>query len=249
MSADYLAARAAERAQELKDARKQESRLRSSDFTNNRADTIRLIATLVRAVGIQGLSQGTIELVRQTLMSGEIQHVIVCAKDGSRHGHLLYSAEMQAAAVERERAEREAAVEEERAEQERRDRVLKAGPKPEGRLIRSPRDAELAAEEWMRYFGFGDAEVTPVGADEGIDVDSTRAVAQVKAYMVPVGRPDVQNLAGVAAAEGKIGIFFALNGYTPQAIQWADKANIALFSFDLQGEPEAVNKAAHKLMP
>ena len=121
-------------------------------------------------------------------------------------------------------------------------------PRPEPRLIRNPRDAELTAEAWMRYFGFDDAGVTRVGADEGIDVDSSRAVAQVKAHMVPVGRPDVQNLAGVAAAEKKMGIFFALNGYTPQAIAWADRADIALFAFDLQGEPEAMNVHARRLM-
>jgi hypothetical protein len=119
-------------------------------------------------------------------------------------------------------------------------------PKPPARLIRSPRDAELVALDWMLYWGFDDASATPVGPDEGIDVASSRAVAQVKAFMVPIGRPELQNLAGVAAVEKKIPLFFALNGYTPQAVEWGNKAKMALFTFDLQGNPEPVNDEARK---
>jgi hypothetical protein len=119
-------------------------------------------------------------------------------------------------------------------------------PPPEPRLIRSPRDAELVAVDWMRFWGFDDAQATPVGADEGIDVVSAEAVVQVKAHMVPIGRPELQNLAGVAAVEDKIAVFFALTGYTAQAIEWGTKAKMALFTFDLQGLPEPVNDIARK---
>lgn len=125
-------------------------------------------------------------------------------------------------------------------------RDVRNRPMPEPSLIRNPRDAELVAVEWMRFWGFDDAKATPVGADEGIDVVSETAVAQVKAHMVPIGRPDLQNLAGVAAVEGKTALFFALNGYTAQAIQWADRAKMALFTFDLQGAPEPVNNIARE---
>jgi hypothetical protein len=125
----------------------------------------------------------------------------------------------------------------------------RARSKPKSVLIRSPRDAELIAVEWMRYWGFTDAIATPVGADEGIDVTSERAIAQVKAHMVPIGRPEIQNLAGVASVERKLAMFFALNGYTAQAVQWADKAKVALFTFDLQGRPEAVNETARIHQP
>jgi hypothetical protein len=120
------------------------------------------------------------------------------------------------------------------------------GPRPVERLLRNPRDAELVAVEWMRYWGFRDARATSVGADEGIDVMSEGAVAQVKAHMIPTGRPDLQNLAGIAAVEGKEGIFFSLNGYSAQAIEWGTKAKIALFTFDLQGVPEAANSIARE---
>lgn len=123
-----------------------------------------------------------------------------------------------------------------------------ASPRPEACAIRSPRDAETNAARWMRHLGFSDAEPTAVGADEGIDVAARHAVAQVKAMMTPVGRPDVQNLAGVAAVEGKLGIFFSLSGYTKQAIDWAERAGVALFDFDLMGDPSPVNEFAAELL-
>lgn len=130
------------------------------------------------------------------------------------------------------------------------DRVAQRGDRqaPEPMLIRHPRDAEEAATRWMRYWGWTDARTTPAGADEGIDVVATLAVAQVKAYMSPVGRPDVQNLFGVASAEKKSALFFALTDYTAEAKAWANKAGVGLFRFDLQGEPEPVNHAARQLI-
>lgn len=118
------------------------------------------------------------------------------------------------------------------------------GVRPTSTLIRSPRDAEENAARWMMYWGFHDARITPEGADEGIDVNSSEAIAQVKAHMVPVGRPDIQNLAGVAAVEQKTALFFALSGFTQQALEWADRAGVALFTFDLVGDPEPINAAA-----
>jgi hypothetical protein len=116
--------------------------------------------------------------------------------------------------------------------------------RPEPALIRSPADAEGAAARWMRYWGYEDASVTGRGADGGVDVRSSDAVAQVKALQVPVGRPDLQRLHGVATSENKMGFFFSLMYFTPQAKEWADQVGIALFRFDLQGEPEPVNAAA-----
>lgn len=210
---------------------------------------MRKILDAVKHRGIKGLSETEKDLIRTQLTTSEIQRIIQLASDGFQEGHQIHSREMRArnrASTDKQRKEKMRAA---RDEARRSFLAPNSNPIPKGRLIRTPRDAELAAVASMKYLGFSDAQETPVGADEGIDVNSTKAVAQVKAYMVPVGRPDVQNLAGVAAAEKKRGFFFALSGYTPQAIQWADKANVALFSFDLQGRPEAVNKAAHKLLP
>jgi hypothetical protein len=46
--------------------------------------------------------------------------------------------------------------------------------------IESWQDAELNAAAWMRYWGYGDAAVTRSGSDDGIDVTSELALAQVK---------------------------------------------------------------------
>ncbi|MEV0794015.1 restriction endonuclease [Kribbella sp. NPDC050459] len=120
--------------------------------------------------------------------------------------------------------------------------------RPVQRLIRDARDAELVAAEWMRFLGFADATVTPVGADAGIDIEASKAVAQVKMEAVPTGRPALQQLHGAAVAVGKRGLFFSLAGYTPQASAWAEQVGIPLFRFDLQGVPEPVNSSAGVLL-
>jgi hypothetical protein len=117
---------------------------------------------------------------------------------------------------------------------------------PPSRPIRSARDAEEVACAWLRAWGFTDAVVTGTGADEGIDVFGSDVVAQVKAEVRPIGRPVLQSLAGVALVEHKRSVFFALGGYTVEAASWADRADIALFTFDLAGDPEPVNALANR---
>jgi len=143
----------------------------------------------------------------------------------------------------RERRNQEAA-----REQVRRDILAQSrGPRPSPSLIRTYRDAEEAAAQWMRWLGWGDAAVTPAGRDGGIDVSATHAIAQVKAHVNPIGRPEIQQLFGIAAHTRRTPIFFASAGYTPEARNWADGAMMALFRFDLQGEPLPVNDVARDL--
>jgi hypothetical protein len=115
------------------------------------------------------------------------------------------------------------------------------------RTIRSPDDAEQVAAEWMRHLGFGDARCTGAGTDGGVDVRSRDAVAQVKAQLTPVGRPELQALYGVARSEGRRPLFFSLMAYTAAALAWADEVGMALFRFDHAGTMEAVNPAAEAL--
>ena len=96
--------------------------------------------------------------------------------------------------------------------------------------------------------GFSDVLCTPRGSDGGIDVRGAAALAQVKAQLTPVGRPELQALFGVAASEGKQPLFFSLMSYTAQARAWADGVGMALFRFDHGGEVEAVNEAASALL-
>jgi hypothetical protein len=115
-------------------------------------------------------------------------------------------------------------------------------------LIRSWRDAEQVASAWMRANGFPDAAATGEGADGGIDVISAAAVAQVKAHMNAVRRPEVQQLYGIAASDGRQPIFFSLAGYTADARVWADRVGMPLFSFDLQSQVTPTNAAAEHLV-
>jgi Restriction endonuclease len=123
-----------------------------------------------------------------------------------------------------------------------------AVPRPRPVLIRTWRDAELVAVEWMKYWVYTNVAATAVGADGGIDVVSNEAVAQVKAETAATGRPKVQQHHGVAISEGKTAIFFSLAGFTPAARSYAEANAILLFKFDLQGEPEPVNTAALSLV-
>jgi hypothetical protein len=115
---------------------------------------------------------------------------------------------------------------------------------PASRLIRTARDAEEVVSEWMIHFGFSDAKVTPIGPDAGIDVISSEAVVQVKMESVPTSRPAVQQLYGVAASKGLQPFFFALAGFTKDAVNWGTEQEIALFTFDYSGKPKAVNGIA-----
>jgi len=96
----------------------------------------------------------------------------------------------------------------------------------------------------MVYFGHTDARLTIVGPDEGIDVDSADVVAQVKAGASPTGRPVVQQIYGAATLDGKDAYLFTIGGYTDDAREWADRAEIALFQLDLSGDVRPHNGAA-----
>lgn len=103
--------------------------------------------------------------------------------------------------------------------------------------------AEELAAEHMRRSGFPDARRTPDGADAGIDVIATRAVAQVKYQAVAVGGPAIQQLRG--AAHGiEHALFYASSGYTAAAFAAANATDVALFTFTTANEVIAVNAAA-----
>lgn len=110
--------------------------------------------------------------------------------------------------------------------------------------IRSARHAEANACAYLQRLGFAKAAMTSAGADGGVDVLGPGIVAQVKAEAKPVGAPVVQQLFGCAAAEEAQAAFFALCGYTDQARAFADKARVALYTFDLTGSCTPINTHA-----
>jgi len=103
------------------------------------------------------------------------------------------------------------------------------GPQPYGV---SHDGAERLVAEWMRHLGEMDAEVTRFTGDGGIDVMSTHCIAQVKNYTGTVGVTEIRELAGVAAVDGRRPLFFTSGTYASGAIEFAERAGIALFRYD-----------------
>jgi hypothetical protein len=115
--------------------------------------------------------------------------------------------------------------------------------------------AERLAAAYMRWLGFGDAALnggihTP---DRGIDVVSSRAVAQVKAnFRGAVKRPALAQLVGdasVARYQAHQLLFFAVS-YAPDASAYANEAGrpVALFAFDAAGDVQPRNATAKQLV-
>lgn len=120
---------------------------------------------------------------------------------------------------------------------------------PQTRQITSWQEAELNALEWMRAAGFADARLTAAGADEGLDIRSSTAVAQVKYEARDVGRPHLQRLVGARGRRIDLQLlFFTGARYTDQAVAYANGMDIALFQYGLDGRVQPVNAAAVSLV-
>ena len=110
------------------------------------------------------------------------------------------------------------------------------------------REAEAVACAWMREFGFRDARLTAGGADEGVDVLSKKAVAQVKWKLsAAIGRPDVQRLFGAAQSAKSKPVFFSGSGYTAAARTWAEANGVAAFTLTAHGEIVPITSAARRM--
>jgi len=124
-------------------------------------------------------------------------------------------------------------------------------PKAHMQIYRTitPRDAEKLAAGWMRSMGASGVEVTRFRGDGGIDVTSTEYIAQVKHFATNVGVAPIRELSGVVRADGRRGLFFATNGYSPGAIEFADRSGIALFRMHPEKEVlEAMNTTAQAFL-
>lgn len=117
------------------------------------------------------------------------------------------------------------------------------GPRPEPIERCSPRQAEYLARDWMAYLGASGARVSPATRDGGADVIAEHFVAEVKHRAVPSSPDLVRQIFGVATAEHKRALFFSLNGYSNAAVEFADKANVALFEYDPKGGTIAAKSA------
>jgi hypothetical protein len=125
-----------------------------------------------------------------------------------------------------------------------RPKLTSAAPKMD---IENWEDAENFAVKYMRWLGFTDAKKTRAGSDEGKDVESSKAVAQVKDMGTGVSRPMLQQLFGVAAAEKKTPVFFA-RSYAKTAKEWGQQHGMALFQFSIRGDVKAVSTKAEQIL-
>lgn len=100
----------------------------------------------------------------------------------------------------------------------------------------------------MQTLGFRDAEVTPPGADGGIDIRASGGVGQVKHYTgSPVGSPAVQQLLGARSTTGTA-VFYSLSGFTQAAKALGEEHEVALFSYDTAGEVTPISTRANTLI-
>ena len=112
----------------------------------------------------------------------------------------------------------------------------------------SHRGAEQLCAEWMRYLGAADAQTTRASVDGGIDIESSKYVAQVKNYAGTVGVVEVRELVGVAAVEGKTPLFFTSGKYASSAMDFALRAGVGLFVYSAEeGTLKGSNSVARAL--
>ncbi len=112
------------------------------------------------------------------------------------------------------------------------------------RVVMQWSDAEELARDYLRWLGYSGVRCTGESADGGVDVEGKDIVAQVKMHNRPTGRPEIQRLFGIAAAQRKKAVFFAM-AYSVEAKAWADKAPVALYQFRRDGSVLPVSSAAN----
>ena len=122
------------------------------------------------------------------------------------------------------------------------------GSSPTGGNSLTPRQAEELAARWMRSLGAREVEVTQFRGDGGVDVTSSKYIAQVKHFTGNVGVAPIRELGGVVRVDGRRGLFFTTSGYAQGAIEFAHQSGIALFRMDHRtGQLMAVNEVAKAL--
>lgn len=109
-------------------------------------------------------------------------------------------------------------------------------------LMQTWKDAEAAVARWMRLNGYPDARTTGAGVDGGIDVTSSKAVAQVKWHTTKVGRPVIQQLRGAAGRKAAFVAARAMTGgsFSSGAYAWAKNNGVRLLTVDELGEVREV---------
>lgn len=103
------------------------------------------------------------------------------------------------------------------------------------------RDAEYLAAEVMTKLGCRSVQVTPASRDGGLDVEAAGWVAEVKHHSSPVPASYLHRIYGVAQSRSSRAMFFAWNGYRPEAKAFGESTGMLLFTYD----PSTGSIAAH----
>ncbi len=126
------------------------------------------------------------------------------------------------------------------------------GKAPRAGFIANSHEFEKFMAKWMQWLGWNDASVMPIGPDGGVDVTAKGVKGQAKYWDHPVGIEEVQRHNGVCEGIPKHGrVFLAKNGYTKQALQWAETHDLPLFEMKVgskDAEVVASTKMAQKLL-
>ncbi|HYJ74524.1 MAG TPA: hypothetical protein VEV65_02945 [Kineosporiaceae bacterium] len=100
-----------------------------------------------------------------------------------------------------------------------------------------------AAAAFLRELGH-EVHATRPDAGEGVHLRGPDVVVLAPDAGTPVGLADLQRLTGVAAVEGVRATAVAVAPYPDDALAWADRADVALFTLDAGGTVTPVNDAA-----
>lgn len=144
---------------------------------------------------------------------------------------------------------------------ERRDQLLvrlgydpyrPRGPRPEPQPFGIGHEgAERWCAQWMQHLGATGVSVTNYQGDGGIDITADLWIAQVKNYTGSVAQSEIRDLAGVASVDPvkRRPVFFTSGTYPPLAVEFANRAGMALFRYDaIEGTLMAANQDAEKLL-
>jgi len=116
------------------------------------------------------------------------------------------------------------------------------GAEPRIGFVKDSHDFEQFLAKWMRWAGWPEARAVPVGPDGGVDVKARGALGQAKYWDKPVGIEEIQRHMGVVyklKPEGRI--FLSKNGYTPQAVEFAEREGMVLLEMKSEaGSAKAV---------
>lgn len=96
----------------------------------------------------------------------------------------------------------------------------------------TPAEAEKFTAMYLKFFGFSKVSTTRITKDGGIDVMSETLAVQVKHQANPVGVKVVREIYGVAKSTGRHAAVFTRNGYTKDAVEFAQSNDIALFAYE-----------------